>query len=87
MKTSKNSFSVEKRPENEAARKVVSFSQESNKTDLSTITGVNSYREIGLKTENESNTNSTPWNFEKVQKESCYSFVVDWQIPQLSERN
>jgi hypothetical protein len=87
MKTSKNSFSVEKRPENEAARKVVSFSQESNKTDLSTFIDVNSYRNIGLKTENESITNSTPWNFEKVQKESCYSFVVDWQIPQLSERN
>jgi hypothetical protein len=87
MKTSKNSFSVEKRPENEAARKVVSFSHESNKTDLSTIIDVNSYRNIGLKTENESITNSTPRNFEKVQKESSYSFVVDWQIPQLSERN
>jgi hypothetical protein len=87
MRTSKNSLSVEKRPENKAARKVVSFSQESNKRDLPTITDVNSFRNIGLRSENESDTNSTPWNFEQTQKESYYSFVVDWQIPQLSERN
>lgn len=81
MKTKDKVFSDEKQPENKVSRKVSSFSRESSERDQSPITDVNSFRNEGLRTDNESSTNNPPGNFEKIQKESKYSFVVDWQIP------
>ncbi len=79
MKTRKKNFNLGKQPENKVFQEI--FSQESNEGDQSSAKDENSFRNKGVKTYNESNTNNPPKNLEKIRKTPKYSFVVDWQIP------
>jgi hypothetical protein len=82
MKKRENVFSDEKQPENKVSRKVISNSKKSSERDQSSTPYTNSLRNKELSTENKIPKKKQSEKFEKIQMESKYSFVVDWQNPE-----
>jgi hypothetical protein len=85
MKTKENVFNAEKQPENRNSREFKSFSKESSEEDQSSIIDEHSFRNKGLKPDNDPRRKNLPGYSKQAGKNPSYSFVVDWQIPESSE--
>jgi hypothetical protein len=85
MKTKENVFNAEKQPENRNSRNFKSLSKESSEGDQSSIIDENTFKNKGLRSDNEPSRNILPGNSKQNRKNPSYSFVVDWQIPESSE--